>query len=182
LPIPRLALINVAAPAPTPLPTAVLPTPTMTTGTGGPLPTATPPGGPGSTPGPTASPGDGTSPSLAPGTTPSPSPETGASGAPAGAGGTGTGGGTGTSGGANDALPGDQFALPPYEPDSIDALIDASFGGFGDIEWVVPAFVLAVPGLLLIVAIAAQALVSAAWLPFVRRWLGGFGVRRRQRA
>jgi hypothetical protein len=36
--------------------------------------------------------------------------------------------------------------------------------------------------LLLIIAIAAQGLVSAAWLPFVRRWLGAFGVRRRQRA
>jgi hypothetical protein len=100
-----------------------------------------------------------------------------------GAGGTGTGGGTsGGTGTAGGAAPGDQFALPPYEPDGIDALIDASFTGFGDIEWVVPAFALAVPGLLLIIAIGAQALVGAAWLPFVRRWLGAFGMRRRQRA
>jgi hypothetical protein len=61
-------------------------------------------------------------------------------------------------------------------------ILDGSFPGFGDIEWAVPAFALTVPGLLLIIAIAAQGLVSAAWLPFVRRWLGGFGVRRRQRA
>ena len=77
--------------------------------------------------------------------------------------------------------PGDEFALPPYEPGDIDALLDASFTGFGDIEWVVPAFALAVPGLLLIIAVGAQGLVSAAWLPFVRRWLGGFGTRRRER-
>jgi hypothetical protein len=32
----------------------------------------------------------------------------------------------------------------------------------------------------LIIAVGAQTIVSAAWLPFVRRWLGGFGVRRRR--
>jgi hypothetical protein len=40
---------------------------------------------------------------------------------------------------------------------------------------------LGVPGLLLILAVMAQGLVSLAWLPMVRRWLGGFGVRRRRR-
>jgi ABC-type dipeptide/oligopeptide/nickel transport system permease component len=60
--------------------------------------------------------------------------------------------------------------------------IDGSITGLGAIQWAVPAFVLGVPGLLLILAIGAQALVSIAWLPMVRRWLGAFGVRRRQRA
>ncbi len=59
-------------------------------------------------------------------------------------------------------------------------IIDASFDGFGGVAWAVPAFALGVPGLLLIIAVGAQTIVSAAWLPFVRRWLGGFGVRRRR--
>jgi hypothetical protein len=72
--------------------------------------------------------------------------------------------------------------LAPFEPAALDAVIDGSFAGFGDIEWAIPAFALTVPGILLILAIGAQTLVSAAWLPFVRRWLGGFGLRRRERA
>jgi hypothetical protein len=44
----------------------------------------------------------------------------------------------------------------------------------------VPALALTVPGILLILAILAQTVVGAMWLPFVRRWLGAFGVRRRK--
>jgi hypothetical protein len=73
------------------------------------------------------------------------------------------------------------FALPAFEPGGIDATIDGTFEGFGGIEWAVPAFALGVPGLLLILAVTAQGLVSLAWLPMIRRWLGGFGVRRRRR-
>jgi hypothetical protein len=40
--------------------------------------------------------------------------------------------------------------------------------------------VLSVPGLLLILAIAAQGGVGILSIPFVRRWLGGFGLRRRR--
>jgi hypothetical protein len=72
-----------------------------------------------------------------------------------------------------------------YEPTGITDVIDVTFGDFGDFggfEWAVPAFALVVPGVLLIIAVGAQALVSALWLPFVRRWLGGVEVRRRQRA
>ena len=50
------------------------------------------------------------------------------------------------------------------------------------VEWAVPAFALGVPGLLLMIAVGAQALVGAAWLPFIRRWLGGVGIRRRRSA
>lgn len=71
--------------------------------------------------------------------------------------------------------------LPGDDPSGIDANIDASFVGFGGIEWAVPAFALGVPGLLLMIAVGAQAIVGVAWLPFVRRWLGGVGFRRRVR-
>jgi hypothetical protein len=95
---------------------------------------------------------------------------------PAGAG--GNGGGSGSSGGPTQI---DRFVLPPIELAGIDTIINASFNGFGAIEWAVPAFALVVPALLLILAIGAQAAISIAWLPMVRRWLGGFGVRRRRR-
>jgi len=77
-------------------------------------------------------------------------------------------------------LPTDRFELPGADLAGIDVVLDPSFDGFGSIEWAVPAFALGVPGLL-IMAIAAQALVGAAWLPVVRRWLAGVGVRRRHR-
>jgi hypothetical protein len=47
------------------------------------------------------------------------------------------------------------------------------------VEFAVPSLVLTVPGMLLVIAVLAQGIVGAAWLPFVRRWLGGLGVRRR---
>jgi hypothetical protein len=120
-------------------------------------------------------------PAPIPGTTASPTPTAngGASDAPGvGSGGTGAGGG----GTGLGAAPGDRFVLPPIDPSGIDAIIDGSFNGFGGIEWAVPAFALGVPGFLLMIAVAIQTIVGAAWLPFVRRWLGGFGVRRRERS
>jgi hypothetical protein len=60
-------------------------------------------------------------------------------------------------------------------------LVSTGFGGFdGGIDWAVPALALTVPGILLILAILAQTVVGAIWLPFVRRWLGAFGMRRRK--
>ena len=56
------------------------------------------------------------------------------------------------------------------------------FVGFADFEWAVPSLVLSVPGLLLILAIAAQGGAGILSMPFVRRWLGGFGLRRRREA
>ena len=43
-----------------------------------------------------------------------------------------------------------------------------------------PSLVLSVPGLLLILAITAQGGVGILSMPFVRRWLGSFGLRRRR--
>jgi hypothetical protein len=163
-------------------------TPTPTPGA-----TATPSASPTATPGASGQPSPGssglpvTTPSPATGTTPTPA--TGASATPTpgsgptdapGAGGGTTGGGDGGTG--LGAAPGDRFLLPATDPTGIDAIIDASFTGFGGIEWAVPAFALGVPGFLLMIAIAVQTMVGAAWLPFVRRWLGGFGVRRRERS
>jgi hypothetical protein len=65
--------------------------------------------------------------------------------------------------------------LGPFEP------LGGDFGAFAGFEWAVPALVLSVPGLLLVLAVAAQAAFAALWLPLVRRWLGGLGVRRRRR-
>jgi hypothetical protein len=59
---------------------------------------------------------------------------------------------------------------------AVTAALDGLPGGLA--VWAYPAFTLTVPGLLLIVAIAAQAAGAASWLPLVRRRLGGFGVRR----
>ncbi|TMG25507.1 MAG: hypothetical protein E6H96_03535 [Chloroflexi bacterium] len=60
------------------------------------------------------------------------------------------------------------------------ALLGGEFGGFGGFDWAVPAFVMTVPGLLLILAILAQAGLGILWLPLVRRKLGAFGVQRRR--
>jgi hypothetical protein len=53
---------------------------------------------------------------------------------------------------------------------------------FGDgFEWAVPGLVLSVPGLLIVLlAIGAQAFGAAAWLPVVRRRIGGFELDRRR--
>jgi hypothetical protein len=54
------------------------------------------------------------------------------------------------------------------------------FVGFASFDWAVPTLALSVPGLLLIIAVLAQGGAGLAWMPFVRRWLGGRGVRRRR--
>jgi hypothetical protein len=65
----------------------------------------------------------------------------------------------------------------------IDGLVDVDVVGFDAfLEWAVPALVLSVPGLLLLLAVLAQAAGGLLWLPMVRRWLGGVGVRKRQSA
>ena len=50
------------------------------------------------------------------------------------------------------------------------------------IEWGVPAFVMGVPGLLLILVVLAQTLGGSAWLPLVRRRIGAFGIRAPRRS
>lgn len=174
-----------ASPTPTPTPLIALPTLALPTllPTPTPTPTATPvPGATASPrPSPTATPSPSAQSSPEATTTPtqeaSPTPSSGSDAADApGVGGARTGDGTG-----GGAAPGDRFVLPAVDPPDIDAILDASFSGFSGVEWAVPAFALGVPGLLLMLAVGAQTVVGAAWLPFVRRWLGGLGVRRHAR-
>ena len=58
------------------------------------------------------------------------------------------------------------------------AALDGLPGGM--LAWGYPAFALTVPGLLLLLAVGAQAIGALAWLPLVRRRLGGFGFRGRR--
>jgi hypothetical protein len=89
----------------------------------------------------------------------------------------------GSSGGGDP--PGSAFSIAG--PGSGTAATDAAT--FGDtltefttlfgraFDWAVPGLVLSVPGLLLILAVAAQTIGALAWLPLVRRRIGGFGLR-----
>lgn len=81
-------------------------------------------------------------------------------------------------GGAGGAEP---FAIPDVGSSGIGTddmgLAAAALTGFGPLLWAVPSLILSVPGLLLVIAILAQAAGGLAWLPLVRRKLGGFGVR-----
>jgi hypothetical protein len=54
--------------------------------------------------------------------------------------------------------------------------------GLGSLTWAVPSLVLAVPGLLLVLAVMAQAVGGVLWVPVIRRRIGGFGLKRRPRA
>ena len=62
---------------------------------------------------------------------------------------------------------------------------DVTFGSLGPLsfsfEWLIPSLVVSGPGLVILIAIGAQLLAGAAWLPLVRRDVGdfGFGSRRR---
>jgi hypothetical protein len=44
-------------------------------------------------------------------------------------------------------------------------------------DWAIPGLVLSIPGMLLVLAILAQTVGALAWLPLVRRRIGGFGLR-----
>jgi hypothetical protein len=59
-------------------------------------------------------------------------------------------------------------------------LAAAGLGGFGMFLWAVPSLVLSVPGVLVVVVILAQAVGGFAWLPLVRRKIGGFGLGQRR--
>lgn len=171
LPLPSLPLpsLPLSLPTPTPRPTAS-PTPTGT-----PVPTASPSGTPsagsgGSTPPPAGGSSDGPA-----GASPSEAPVTGA----ATSGGSNSGGDDGPPPGA----PRGGFGVGPLAGlDAIDVDLGDELVGDTLVEFVVPSLVFAVPGLLLMLAVIAQGLVGAAWLPVVRRWLGGFGIGRRRRA
>jgi hypothetical protein len=177
---------------PTPTPTAP-PTPTGT-----PAPTATPPAAtrspsPAATARPSATPAASSTASPRPGTTATPSDRPAGSapidpserpvsssttsaspdgGAvvppPPGPNDPGTGGGAAAS---PRPEPNEPFVVP--ESTGAEFALGAGFVAFGGFDWAVPALVLTVPGLLLMIAIATQAAIGLAWLPVVRRWLGG---------
>ena len=65
----------------------------------------------------------------------------------------------------------------------VDDVVTSAFVNLpsGLIGWTYPALVTAVPGLLLLFAVAAQTLGALAWIPVVRRGLAGVGIDRRRR-
>jgi hypothetical protein len=58
----------------------------------------------------------------------------------------------------------------------------AAIEGLGTLTWAVPGLVLAVPGLLLVFAVLAQAMGGVLWLPVIRRRIGAFGLGGRRRS
>lgn len=192
-----------SGPTPTPAPTAAptkTPTPTSTataTATATPIATPSPTTGSTTRPSPTASPRPGTtaaptdrptgsSPSEVPsgGASPLPSPSPSGSAPPGGAvvpprdpgePGDPSGGGAGRpdQDPTTDATPAGPFRVAGSSDSEVGIDIGAvAFGGF---DWAVPSLVLTVPGLLLMIAILAQGMIGLAWLPVVRRRLGGDG-------
>ena len=191
LPLPTLPLPTLPLPT-LPLPTLPLPTLPLPTLPGG-SPTPTPTVGPGGSPGASATPGP-SSPvptpgaSTGPGASDDPSSTPGPGGDPSSQpGGPGSGGGTGSggpgSGGGTTPVDTGRFTVGFSGLGPIDGLVDMDVVGFDALlEWAVPAIFLSVPGLLLLLAVLAQAAGGLLWLPMVRRWLGGFGFRRRRSA
>ena len=189
--VPIVAIV-VTGPAPTPVPTATptpapVPAPTLTPapkpGPTSPLavtprPTGTPRPSAVSTAGPSPSP-----PSVATRASEGPRPTDGA--APtisSSATKTPVLGEARDAPGSGDApLPGDAFAVR-----AAGMQIDAGLGGLAEagpvlLQVAVPGAVVALPGLLFLLAIAAQAMGGLAWVPVVRRHLGSGRKRRRTR-
>jgi hypothetical protein len=171
LPLPSLPLPTLPLPT-LPLPT-LFPTPTPTRspdpGTSAtPAPSERPTPRPSGSPAPSNGPaGSAAPPSDGPGSTPAPSQAV-------------PGVGTTGSGGGNPPIDGG-LTVGHDQPAPIDGLVDPGVVGLdGLIEWAVPSLVLSVPGLLLILAVLAQAVVGTLWIPVIRRWLGTFGVRRQR--
>lgn len=81
--------------------------------------------------------------------------------------------------------------LPVAELTAVPHSDSAGFGSFGGLlggfsgtgfAWAVPAAVLGLPGLLFMVAVGAQLLGAAAWIPAISRSLAGLGASRRRRS
>jgi hypothetical protein len=72
----------------------------------------------------------------------------------------------------------DTFTLGGVGANEIGASIDRLGPIAVGVEWGVPAFVMGVPGLLIIIVIVIQSLGGVAWLPVVRRKIGAFGITR----
>lgn len=142
-------------PAPTPVPTAV-PTP-RPTAVPTPVPTAVPTPRP--TPTPTAS---SSGASLSPPSGPPPSP-----------------------GGGPGPLRSQPLPDPPGPsavfviPTGVEGVVTLQDGAFGFIgPFVVPGFLAAASGFLIILLMLAQTVGALVWLPVVRRRVGSFGIRR----
>ena len=169
-PTPRPTLPPLATLPPLPTPRPLLPTlPPGDTPTLGPTPT-------GSTPSPDARPSpsiDNSSPrrSAAPGSTPTTGGPS-STDPPSASGGFRVGGGPAGDGGGGMPIGG------------IDGVTAAAMGSLpgGLLAWSYPAIVMTLPGILLLIAIGAQALGAVAWLPIVRRRVGAFGVQRKREA
>jgi hypothetical protein len=172
--------VRVPAQSITPPPTPATPRPTATL-----RPPATP--RPAPTPRVTASPDPPAGPTPTPAPTPaatvaerprptsSPSPRAeGAATAPA------SPSSSPSTGGGGHGGDGRRFDFAPVRFEPADALFGSEFGVLADVEWAVPTLLLSVPGLLIVLAVVAQAAVAALSLPLIRRWLGGFGLRRRR--
>ncbi len=184
LPLPTLPLPTLPLPT-LPLPTLPLPTlplPTLPSSS----PTPTPTVGPGGSPSASATPSPASSATASSGASPrasgDPSSAPGPGGAPTsqrggpGSGGSAGSGGTPGSGGGATPVDTGRFTVGFSGLGPIDGLVDVDVVGFDALlEWAVPALLLSVPGLLLLLAVLAQAAGGLLWLPMVRRWLGGFG-------
>lgn len=170
------------APAPTPKPTAV-PTAAPTarpTGTPTAGPTARPSAGATAAPTPTLTPR-----AVVPGSTPIPTPTPTASGS-------GASPSAASSAASPSPLvaPGTLSSPPPTDPRrpegfdipaGVDGTVTFAGGGIGIIgPFVVPGFLAAASGFLVILLMLAQALGALAWLPVVRRRVGSFGIELRR--
>lgn len=166
------------SPAPTPSPTPVPTVAATPSVTPRPAASATPTPVTGS---PSARPSPDASASPAPTQTPSPSPTD----SPGGSAGDGLGGGS-TDGGGIDLGLGAALPEDPFTVTSRNVRIDPRIDQLGQtlpdlLEVSAPAAIVALPGLLILLAIAAQAIGGLAWIPVVRRQLGDRGRRRRVR-
>lgn len=152
-PSPTPSRVATPTPGPSDQPTPNRPAPSVP-----PIATATPPPGSGSS---NPTPSDGTDTDVVPSVT---------------AGGSGPG----------DAGPGSRLRIGRGTEGGVGTgpEIDVSFAAMeslGNLSWAVPSLVLAVPGLLLVLAVLAQAVGGVLWLPVIRRKVGSFGVGGRRR-
>jgi hypothetical protein len=86
------------------------------------------------------------------------------------------GGGTGQ----RASAPPDLFAVANSAPGDTSSIDLSNLALVGELQWLVPSFALAFPGLLLILIIVVQATGGIIWLPAIRRYLGGFGLRQKR--
>jgi hypothetical protein len=133
-----------------------------------------------SLPGGSGSPGASTDPGITTATDPTPTSSAGSAGG--GSIGGGPTGGPNPEPAAGGATGDGPLVVGPDRPPTVSGLADVDVIGVdGLVTWAIPSLALGVPGLLLVLAVVAQTLGATAWLPVVRRWLGGFGFGRRRR-